>query len=213
MSSEYFLINMRDSKTTPGANATTNSELDLATICPELVEQLADYAHEAWSGWMKYLFRLSDMNTDGTITIPVKLVTRWFFQTKTKYKDLSEDMKLSDRKEAEKMIAIMQPAIAADRKRIKELEEKRRYGFCIWCGYAIELASFEKGEALQLMKDHELECPEHPLQSRLERLEKLILSAPIHHFRNCSIWDGGKCNCDVILWAEQRRQALEKEKP
>ncbi len=28
-------------------------------------EKLAEYAHEAWSGWMRYLFEKSERNPDG----------------------------------------------------------------------------------------------------------------------------------------------------
>ena len=69
-------------------------------------EKLADYAHEAWSGWMKYLFEKSTKNDDGTITIPKWAVDRWTMQVNTKYQDLPENMKKSDREEADKMISI-----------------------------------------------------------------------------------------------------------
>ncbi len=70
-------------------------------------EKLADYAHEAWSGWMKYMFGKSELNDNGTITIPKWAVERWAGQMNTKYKSLPEDMKKSDRDEADKMLNIM----------------------------------------------------------------------------------------------------------
>jgi hypothetical protein len=69
-------------------------------------EQLADYAHDAWSGWMEYLFEKSKENSDGSVTIPTELVKRWKRQLNTSYKDLSEKEKNSDRDEADKMIKI-----------------------------------------------------------------------------------------------------------
>lgn len=69
-------------------------------------EELADYAHEAWSGWMKYLFEKSTKNNDGTITIPKWAADRWTMQINTTYQDLPENMKKSDREEADKMISI-----------------------------------------------------------------------------------------------------------
>lgn len=71
-------------------------------------EQLADYAHEAWSGWMIYLFKKSVFNKDGTVTIPKWAVDRWMKQCYDGYYDLSEEEQLSDLKEADKMIAIME---------------------------------------------------------------------------------------------------------
>jgi hypothetical protein len=35
-----------------------------------LREELANYAHEAWSDWMNYLFGMSRKNDDGSVTIP-----------------------------------------------------------------------------------------------------------------------------------------------
>lgn len=68
----------------------------------ELRENLADYAHRAWSGWMEYLFSKCDGQT-----IPDWAWERWKRQAQTAYVDLSEDEKNSDRVEADKIIAIL----------------------------------------------------------------------------------------------------------
>lgn len=73
----------------------------------EMREQLAYYAHEAWSGWMAYLFSKSTLNADGTVTIPAWAAMRWTRQMTTRYPDLSEAEKASDRAEADKMLAIV----------------------------------------------------------------------------------------------------------
>lgn len=70
-------------------------------------EELAEYAHNAWSGWMKYLFQKSTLNQDGTITIPSWAVERWTKQMNTFYDSLSEDEKNSDRDEADIMLKII----------------------------------------------------------------------------------------------------------
>jgi hypothetical protein len=71
-------------------------------------EQLADYAHEAWSGWMKYLFEKSEYLPDlGSAIIPSWAVERWTRQMNTAYADLPEHEKESDRKEADRMLAIV----------------------------------------------------------------------------------------------------------
>jgi len=62
-------------------------------------ERLAAYAHEAWSGWMKYMFSKCVESEDGLL-IPGELVNRWKRQAETKYGDLPENEKASDRKEA-----------------------------------------------------------------------------------------------------------------
>jgi len=69
-------------------------------------EQLAAYAHEAWAGWMGYLFEKSSKNPDGSVTIPAELVERWTRQMGTAYADLPEDEKHSDRVEAIKIMRI-----------------------------------------------------------------------------------------------------------
>ena len=71
------------------------------------MEELSDYAHSAWAGWMKYLFEKSTKNTDGSVTIPSELVERWERQVNTEYDFLSELEKDSDRKEAIRMLNIM----------------------------------------------------------------------------------------------------------
>lgn len=69
-----------------------------------IIEELAEYAHDAWVGWMQYLFDKSERNDDGTVTIPKWAVDRWERQSSTSYSDLPEDDKLSDRKEADSIL-------------------------------------------------------------------------------------------------------------
>ncbi len=72
-----------------------------------LEEKLAEYAHDAWAGWMNYLFEKSTLNDDGTIIIPVWAAERWKRQSATPYNKLSEQEKESDRKEAKAIIQII----------------------------------------------------------------------------------------------------------
>ena len=71
-------------------------------------EELAEYAHNAWVGWMKYLFEKSTQNADGTVTIPAWAAIRWRRQMDTQYKALPENEKELDRLEADKMLAILE---------------------------------------------------------------------------------------------------------
>lgn len=73
----------------------------------EVQEKLAEYAHEAWSGWMKYLFSKSDIAIDGRVIIPPELAIRWKTQMNTPYKDLPEEEKQTDRFEADKILAML----------------------------------------------------------------------------------------------------------
>lgn len=83
----------------------------------EAREDLAEYAHEAWSGWMKYLFSKGEYRwveapteSHGKVErvwiMPQWAVERWTRQMNTPYADLSEEERKSDREEADKMIDI-----------------------------------------------------------------------------------------------------------
>lgn len=78
-----------------------------------LREELAAYAHEAWSGWMEYMFAqcqpIPPTTESGNsywlhIKMPKALYERWTRQMTTKYADLPESEKESDRDEADKII-------------------------------------------------------------------------------------------------------------
>ena len=79
-------------------------------------ENLADYAHEAWSGWMKYMFSKCQRYYDvhgtfekgGALIIPPELVERWTRQMNTPYGELPESEKESDRAEADKIMGVIQ---------------------------------------------------------------------------------------------------------
>lgn len=72
-----------------------------------LREELAELAHKQWSGWMHYLFSKGTFNEDGTWTMPAWAVERWKRQAETPYVELSEEEQDSDRKEADKFLAIL----------------------------------------------------------------------------------------------------------
>lgn len=72
----------------------------------KLREMLANYAHKAWAGWIKYQFGKCTRNEDGSLVIPAEHVARWERQVDTPYDKLSGPEQDSDRKEADKMIAL-----------------------------------------------------------------------------------------------------------
>jgi hypothetical protein len=77
-----------------------------------LVEKLANYAHEAWTGWMDYLFsKTLPIDNNSAMVIPSDSETRWRRQMKTPYSELPEDEKESDRKEARKIIDILEDSL------------------------------------------------------------------------------------------------------
>jgi hypothetical protein len=77
----------------------------------DLREKLAALEHESWSGWMVFIFskgRLLDTGPDtgGFLIAPTSAV-RWQRQMNTPYADLTESEKESDRKEADRVIALL----------------------------------------------------------------------------------------------------------
>lgn len=72
-----------------------------------MLNQLADIQHEIWAHWMRYLFKVSIHNEDGTVTIPVDQVERWKRQMNTKYSDLSSDEQKSDLEQAKKVVVVI----------------------------------------------------------------------------------------------------------
>ncbi len=83
----------------------------------KLQEQLAELAHDQWSGWMEYLFdKCIDYKPgkvqaeEGAVVIPKWAVERWVRQAGTKYCDLSSLEQDSDRAEADKFLAVFRTA-------------------------------------------------------------------------------------------------------
>ncbi len=74
----------------------------------DMREQLAALAHEQWSGWVLWMFEQGGtFNPDGTWTMTKDKVDRWLRQSGTAYAELPETEKDSDRKEADKVLAII----------------------------------------------------------------------------------------------------------
>lgn len=76
-------------------------------MIPIIIEKLAEYAHNAWAGWMKYMFSKGKLNDAGEMVLPKWAVDRWTRQMNTSYADLPEDEKKSDRDEANQMLKII----------------------------------------------------------------------------------------------------------
>lgn len=68
--------------------------------------KLAEYAHEAWSGWMQHMFGLCK-RVKGTLTFDETDINRWLMQMDTHYIDLPEEMKASDLEQADKIMELI----------------------------------------------------------------------------------------------------------
>lgn len=82
---------------------------------PHLLEKLAAQEHDRWAGWMEYLFSKCQFKPNPAspgvgsfeAIIPAASVDHWQRQIDTKYADLSEREKESDRVEARKTLALL----------------------------------------------------------------------------------------------------------
>ena len=70
----------------------------------EIKESLARLEHEQWVHWMKYMYSLCSQDKHGNYIIPKEKAERQLKQINTKYKDLSEEEKQSDKDWAEKTL-------------------------------------------------------------------------------------------------------------
>lgn len=73
----------------------------------ELTETLAAVQHDIWAHWMRYMFTQGSMQPDGTWVMPAEKVLRWSRQMESRYADLSDREQVSDRDQAEKVIAVL----------------------------------------------------------------------------------------------------------
>ena len=84
----------------------------------ELKEQLAAVQHQIWAHWMKYMFGKCIGTTDkdkdslipiGSMIISKGLADRWSCQANTKYENLTEKEKASDREQVDKFWGLIFP--------------------------------------------------------------------------------------------------------
>lgn len=73
----------------------------------DIREKIADLQHDQWVGWMKYLFSKCYFK-DGCYVIPQWAQARWSRQMETPYNELPLDERDSDRKEADKVLALVE---------------------------------------------------------------------------------------------------------
>jgi hypothetical protein len=78
----------------------------------DLVERLAAVEHERWSHWQRYLHSKSIRQPDGSLVIPAELVAQWERQIATKYADLDDKEKESDREQVRKYLPLIASALS-----------------------------------------------------------------------------------------------------
>ncbi|KKM85234.1 hypothetical protein LCGC14_1291140 [marine sediment metagenome] len=80
----------------------------------DLRERMARYAHDAWTGWMIWMFaKLEGPDAE-------KWMARWRRQITTGYEDLPDEEKISDQLEADKILEIAQVGIPVDSQSLRD---------------------------------------------------------------------------------------------
>ncbi|MCP6727358.1 MAG: hypothetical protein KJI69_05115 [Patescibacteria group bacterium] len=102
----------------------------------ETKENLAKLEHDQWSHWMDYMFTCGIFNIDGSFTLPKEKVERWKRQMETKYKDLPEAEKESDREWANKALKAI--------KLVKLLKEENEFGRELGANYVLNVLLDQK---------------------------------------------------------------------
>ena len=101
----------------------------LSTLLKEreeaFVEQGANLEHDRWTRWQKYMFSKGTVDADGIFHLPKEFVDRWFRQIDTKYADLSEPEKESDRKEARQYLPIHRETFRKTLEAVREMCEMK----------------------------------------------------------------------------------------
>ena len=90
----------------------------------ELREQLADIQHAIWAHWMGYMFGCGEFRKDDTWVMPAEKLERWWRQKEAPYSELSDKERESDRHQADKILAVVQPALAAATQRAEAAERE-----------------------------------------------------------------------------------------
>lgn len=97
----------------------------------DLIEKLAELSHNQWAGWTDWMFEKWDQTHASGETFQ----QRWMRQVNSRYADLSEQEKESDRIEARKVLALIGPVlerigalerqVADERARVERVEVER----------------------------------------------------------------------------------------
>lgn len=83
-------------------------------VLSTIFEELAGIEHERWAHWQKYMHSKCLRRADGALVIPPELVERWERLIGTRYQDLSETEKESDREQVARYVPKIASALASD---------------------------------------------------------------------------------------------------
>ena len=107
------------------------TKLTIKEIEKEFVEKGADLEHDRWARWHDYFISKCDTEIDDDkayMTLPRELFERWERQSGTKYADLSEQEKESDRKETRNYLELLNSSLQKALESVRPEERKVEYG-------------------------------------------------------------------------------------
>jgi len=88
------------------------TEKSLHDLLSGLLEELAALEHERWAHWQQYMHGRGIPQPDGSLLLPAELVAKWTMQISTKYEDLNDREKESDRDQVRKYLPLIESAFA-----------------------------------------------------------------------------------------------------
>jgi hypothetical protein len=77
----------------------------------QLVDELAAIEHERWAHWQRYVHDHCERQQDGSLVIPAELAARWEAQIETRYVQLTEREKDSDREQVRRYLPVIIDAL------------------------------------------------------------------------------------------------------
>jgi len=115
----------------------------------EFIEKGANLEHDRWARWQQYLFDQCVHNKDGSATIPSEMVAHWGRQISTKYTELSEQEKESDRKETRNYLSLLTSLVQQSKEEgEKKATQAAKIVYDIKCSQACEKAKEEERERI-----------------------------------------------------------------
>lgn len=88
-------------------------ENQLKTTLYAMIDDLAAIEHERWSRWQRYMHDQGELQKDGSLLLPERLVRHWEGQIATPFAALSEDEKDSDREQVRRYLGRIAEALQA----------------------------------------------------------------------------------------------------
>ena len=80
----------------------SNAVIDNRDLEKDYKIRLADYQHDIWSHWMRYMFTCGVMLPDGSWGMPPTMVKRWQRQMNTPFDQLTRQEQASDLEQVDK---------------------------------------------------------------------------------------------------------------